>query len=76
MVVISGAGIVNAWTGHKALTPVIIGSYVFMLVLSIADTFGGAMSDFAGAMAMVAMTYVILTEVPWQQLIKFSQGKK
>jgi hypothetical protein len=74
VVVISGAGIVNAWTAKKHITPVIIGSYVFLLVLALADTLGGSMSQFAGAMAMIAMVYVLLTEVDWKQIIAFAHG--
>lgn len=74
VVVIAGAGIVNSWIGAKPITPVIIGSYIFLFVLSIMDTFGGGMSSLSGALAMLAMTYVIITEIPWQTIIGFVGG--
>jgi len=74
--VIAGAGIMNAWMNNKPVTPVILGSYIFILMLSIADMFGGALSTLSGGIAMVAVTYVLLTEVPWSQFIKIVQGKK
>jgi hypothetical protein len=60
--VIGGSGIIKAWQSQppKPITPIIIGSYVFMLVLSILDLFGGQVSTLAGALAMVAMVAVIL----------------
>ena len=58
--IIGASGIVKAWQSKKAITPVILGSYVFMLVLSIADLAGGQVSQLAGGIAMVAMLAVIL----------------
>lgn len=58
--IIGGSGVIKAWQSKKAITPVILGSYVFMLVLSIADLAGGQVSQLAGAIAMVAMITVIL----------------
>ena len=58
--IIGGSGVIRAWQTKKPLTPVILGSYVFMLVLSLADMFGGKMSQVAGAIAMVAVIAVIL----------------
>lgn len=74
VVVISGSGVVNAMLNKKALTPVIIGSYVFLFVLSILDMYGGPMSTLSGALAMLAVTYVLITEVPWQTIISLLQG--
>lgn len=73
--VIAGAGVVNAFMNQKALTPVIIGAYIFLFVLSIMDMYGGPLSQLAGALAMLAVTYVLLTEVPWSQIITLVQGK-
>lgn len=75
VIVITGSGVVNAILNKKALTPVIIGSYVFLFVLSIADMYGGPMSTLAGALAMLAVTYVLITEVPWTTIINLVQGK-
>lgn len=58
--IIGSSGVIKAWQSKKAITPVILGSYVFMLVLSIADLAGGQVSQLAGAIAMVAMLAVIL----------------
>jgi hypothetical protein len=75
VVVIAGAGIVNAWVSKKPITTVIIGSYILLLVLSLMDMFGGKVSQLASAIAMLAVVYVLLTEFPWQQLINLSTGK-
>ena len=60
--IIGGSGVVKAWQSKEQIkiTPIIMGSYVFMLVLSIADLAGGQVSQLAGAIAMVAMLAVIL----------------
>lgn len=76
VVVVTASGVVNAILNKKALTPVIIGSYVFLFVLSVMDMYGGPMSSLAGALAMLAVTFVLLTEVPWQTIIGLVQGKK
>lgn len=75
-IVIAASGIMRAWTDHKPITYVVIGSYVLLVILSIMDMFGGGLSQLASALAMLAATYVILTEFPWQQLISLTQGKK
>lgn len=75
-VVIAGSGVVNSWTNKKAITPVIIGAYVFMLVMAVLDMFGGPISNLADALAMLAVTYVLLTVFPWSQIIGLVQGKK
>jgi hypothetical protein len=76
VVVIVGAGITNAWLNKKPITTVVIGSYILLLVLSLMDMFGGKISELASALAMLAVVYVLLTEVPWQQIIALVQGKK
>lgn len=73
--VIGGAGVFNAIQAKKPLTPVILGSYIFLLVLSVLDIFGGQLGVLAGALAMVAVVFVLLNEFPWQQLITTLQGK-
>lgn len=51
-----------------------MGGYIFTLVLALLDMFGGEMSIFAGALAMLAMLYVLLTEFPWATLIQAARG--
>lgn len=75
-IIIAASGIIRAWTDHKPITYVVIGSYVLLVILSVMDMFGGGLSELASALAMLAATYVILTEFPWQQLINLVQGKK
>lgn len=65
--IIGSSGVIKAWQSKKPITPVILGSYVFMLVLSIADLAGGQVSRLAGAIAMVAMLTVILNT--WTPLL-------
>ena len=77
--VIGASGIVNSWNAKppKAITPVILGTYVFMLVLALLDAFGGPIAQLAGALAMLAMLTVILTEFPWGTILGLvGQGKK
>src|SRR5260221_14372608 len=62
VLVIGGSGVIKAWNTGKPVTPIIMGSYVFMLMLSIADMFGGELSKLSGALAMLAMTYVLLEQ--------------
>jgi hypothetical protein len=72
---IGGSGVVNAWLSHKPVTPVIIGSYVFMLILSLADLFGGEISRLMSALALLAAGYVVLTEIPWTTILGLVKGK-
>lgn len=65
--IIGVSGIIKAWQSKKPITPVILGSYVFMLVLSIIDMFGGKASQLAGALAMLAVVAVILNT--WAPLL-------
>jgi hypothetical protein len=82
VVVVSSAGIANAWLNKRHITPVIIGSYVFLLVLALMDTLGGVVSQFAGALAMLAVVYTLIGTdpstgkpiFPWQELIAFAHG--
>lgn len=73
--VIGGSGVVTALSTGKPLTPVILGSYVLILVLSIADAFGGDIAQLAGGLAMVAMLYVLINQFPWTTIIALVQGK-
>jgi len=70
VMIVGGSGVINAWTNKKPITPVILGSYVFLLTLSIADMFGGQVSQLAGAMALLAAVTVLLTEFPWGTVLK------
>jgi hypothetical protein len=72
--VIVGSGVVNAWTNQKPVTAVILGGYIFVLLLALLDTFGGPVSNLANALALLAMTYVLLTEFPWATIIGIVQG--
>jgi len=74
--VITGAGVVNAIMAKKPLSKIIMGGYVFLLVLSLFDLFGGPISQLASALSMVALVYVILNVFPWVTVIKQVQGKK
>lgn len=74
-IVIAGSGIANSIIAGKPITPVIIGSYVFVFVLAIADMFGGGLSAISGGLAMVAVVYVLINEFPWQKLIDLATGK-
>lgn len=75
-VIITGSGVVNAWTNQKPITPVIIGGYIFVLVLAVMDAFGGPLADLAGALAMLAALYVLLTEFPWSKIIGLVKPEK
>jgi len=63
--IITGSGLVNAYTKKQPITRVIIGGYVLMLMLSIGDLFGGDFAKIMSAIAVLAATYVLLTEFPW-----------
>lgn len=72
--IIVGSGLSNAYAKKTSVTRVIIGGYVFMLMLSIGDMIGGDLSKLMSALAILAATYVLLTEFPWSELIKLVQG--
>lgn len=75
VVIITGSGVMNAWMNKKPITRVVIGSYILLLVLSVMDMFGGGLSQLASGIAILAATYVLLTEFPWNQVIAIAQGK-
>lgn len=65
--IITGTGLYNAIAKHNtSVTRVIIGGYVFLLITSILDYFGGPLDTIASAMAMLAVLYVVLRV--WQQI--------
>jgi hypothetical protein len=70
-VIIVGSGVANAWLAKppKAITPVVVGGFIFLLLLSVLDMFGGPMSSVASGLAIVAATYILLTEFPWQTVL-------
>ncbi len=73
--VVASSGVFKAMINHAPVTPIILGSYIFLLVLAVMDVFGGQMSTLAGALALIAATFVLLTEFPWTQLVGIVQGK-
>lgn len=72
--VIVGSGVVNSFMAHHAITPVILGGYIFVLVLALLDMFGPPLSTIAGGLAMVAVVFVILNTFPWQQVLGALHG--
>ena len=66
--VVGGIGVMKAVTKQEPITPVILGSYVFLLVLSVADLAGGQISNVVGGLAMVAVLTSILYDFPWSTL--------
>jgi hypothetical protein len=72
--IIAASGVVNSIVNKRAVTPVIIGSYVFLLVLAILDMFGGQISMLAGMFAMLAAITVLITEFPWAVLTQAVKG--
>lgn len=74
--IIGVSGVVRAWTTNGPITRVVVGTYVLVLMLSIADMFGGALSHFSSAIAMIAVVYVLLNEFPWQTILSAIQGGK
>jgi hypothetical protein len=74
--IIMGSGLANAYMNKQPITRVIIGGYVFMLMLSVGDMFGGDIGKLMSALALLATTYVLLTQFPWQAVINLLQGKQ
>lgn len=74
--VIVGSGVVNGFMQKKAITPIILGGYIFVLVLALIDMFGPPLSTLASALAMLAVVMILLTEVPWNTILGALQGKR
>jgi hypothetical protein len=72
-VFITGTAILRTHMTGQPMTPILIGGYVFMLVLSILDMFGGDLSKIAGALAMVAVVSMLFL-FPWQQITTLLRG--
>jgi hypothetical protein len=53
-----------------------MGSYIFILILAFLDLFGPPLSTLAGALAMIAVTFVLLHEIPWSTITGILQGKQ
>jgi len=68
--VIGGAGVANGLIQQKPITKVLIGDFVFLLMLSIVDMFGGPFSSLSSALALLASLVTVLTVIPWQQILK------
>lgn len=75
-VLIGFVGVSQAAIGGRAITPVVTGAYVFLLMLAILDMFGGQASTLAGALAMLAVVYVLLTQFPWSAVTGAVKGKQ
>lgn len=63
VVVIGGAGIINAYTAvpPRPIERVLLGSGIFLIVLSLLDMFGGRAGEIAGGLAFLAMVVAILS---------------
>lgn len=66
----------QAVVANKGVSRIMIGTYVFLLVLSVLDFFGGPASQIASGLALVAVVYVTLTQFPWQSLLQAVGVKK
>lgn len=54
----------HATNAPFTLTRLLAGAYVWLLLMSILDLFGGPLSDLASALSIVAAVYVTLNSVP------------
>lgn len=59
---IGAIAFVNGVIAHKPITRIVLATYLLLVLLSIADIFGGAFSTLAGAIAILAFTYMLLTQ--------------
>jgi len=61
-----GGGALNMFmgnvTGQASLTKTVMGGFILILILSLLDLFGGPLSTLAGALAMLAAVFVIVTD--------------
>ena len=67
-------GGIQAFINHGKIARVLLGTYVFLLLLALVDAIGGGASQLASALAILAALYAGLTQAPWQQLLKAVQG--
>jgi hypothetical protein len=72
VVVITVGGFLRFWTGAAPTgtsgTSILMGAYLLLLVLSVADLLGEPFSTIAGAIAMLAALVTLFTQYPWQAL--------
>jgi hypothetical protein len=73
-VIIMATGLIKAVTSGGGFTKVFVGSYIFLLMLGIADSLGGRMSQFTGAIAIIAALGILLTQFPWQTILSAVGG--
>lgn len=68
--IIVAGGIVKKLSqpGGGNITPILLGGMVLMIPLAVLDLFGGAFSQLASGIAMLAALTAILTEVPWSTI--------
>jgi len=66
VVVIGGAGIINAYTATppRPIERILLGSGIFLIVLSLMDALGGRISEIAGGLALVAMIVAVVSMSP------------
>lgn len=67
--VITASGVANSFVNKQPITRIIMGGYIFLLVLSLADMLGGPISKLASALSMVAVVYVLLNVFPWSTIM-------
>ena len=67
---IGGSGVANGFIQQKPITKVLIGDFVFLLMLSIVDMFGGPFSSLSSVLALLASLVTVLSVIPWQQILK------
>jgi len=66
---IAAVGVINSWNNGKPITKNLIGAFLFLFLLALLDMAGGDVSKIATALAMLAVLYVTLTEVPWSTIL-------
>lgn len=66
--IIGLSGAIQSFLNTGKFARQLIGAYVFLLLLSLVDLIGGAASQLASALAILAVLYVLLTQFPWTQL--------
>jgi hypothetical protein len=72
VVVITVGGFLRFWTGAAPTgtsgTSILMGAYVLLLILSVADLLGEPFSTIAGAIAMLAALVTLFTQYPWAEI--------
>ena len=79
-VVIIVYGVIESRLNNTPMTPVFIGGYVFLIVLALLDLFGPPLSNFANAMALIAVVYILVashtaTQV-WDVILNAVHGRE